>query len=285
MCNLDSTIPKYSEKNDNELAPIDIIDDEPSFINDNEEKEEKEEIISEPQPIICNNRNILDLGENIKNDQQFIDYAVLPENNLKMFLQNRSQYHRLGANGQRQEFELAKCSNCDLLYPVNGYDTVKSNDGVSSYIDANSHVKNNHNLAAGIMNILPPNFDEMSISPSHFTQHAQKPVCSQAASFQPSIIDILYSSRQQQYPNNAYATMFNGKEYGNNNMSNTYNRIYGNNNNNNHTTNNVSGNFENVAAALLNYGSSTSSSNITKNHAHYLNQVVPPSNYGYYKQF
>lgn len=36
-----------------------------------------------------------------------------------MFLENRSQYHRLGDSGHIQEYTMKKCSCCDFKYPVN----------------------------------------------------------------------------------------------------------------------------------------------------------------------
>lgn len=49
-----------------------------------------------------------------------------------MFLENRSQYHRLGDSGHIQEYKMQKCSCCDFKYPVN--DTiVQTNVGVIGY--------------------------------------------------------------------------------------------------------------------------------------------------------
>uniref|UniRef100_A0A182SN21 Uncharacterized protein n=1 Tax=Anopheles maculatus TaxID=74869 RepID=A0A182SN21_9DIPT len=81
-----------------------------------------------PRTYICyNNRNILDLASNVRPQGSnappggfAFQFAELPEtNNIQFFLQNRSQYHRLGPNGHVQEFRMATCACCDFQYPVN----------------------------------------------------------------------------------------------------------------------------------------------------------------------
>lgn len=72
--------------------------------------------------IIYNGRNVIDLAGNLianKKVWQF-QYAHLPENNLQMFLSNRSQYHRLGATGHIQEYVLTACNDCTFQYPMTG---------------------------------------------------------------------------------------------------------------------------------------------------------------------
>lgn len=72
--------------------------------------------------ILYNGRDILDLGGNIQTNSKRwnLRYTYLPENNnIPMFLANRSQYHRLGANGHIQDYSLIKCENCDFQYPIN----------------------------------------------------------------------------------------------------------------------------------------------------------------------
>ncbi|XP_050077405.1 serine/threonine-protein kinase pakD-like [Anopheles maculipalpis] len=71
------------------------------------------------------NRDILDLGSNIRPQgttagEFAFQFAELPEtNNIQFFLQNRSQYHRLGPNGFLQEYRMETCRDCDFQYPVN----------------------------------------------------------------------------------------------------------------------------------------------------------------------
>lgn len=74
--------------------------------------------IEKPLSIIYHDRNILDLGSNVAVSRDFVSYTVLPENNVQMFFQNRAQYWRLGANGERQEYSCDKCFCCDFTYPI-----------------------------------------------------------------------------------------------------------------------------------------------------------------------
>lgn len=72
--------------------------------------------------IVLSGRDVLDLIDNLTAPGHFrLQFAQLPENdNIHFFLDNRSQYHRLGANGHIQEYTMAKCSCCDFHYPING---------------------------------------------------------------------------------------------------------------------------------------------------------------------
>lgn len=77
--------------------------------------------------IMYGKRDLLDMGANLTDSKFDLRYAELPENNLKMFFQNRSQYHRLGANGERQEFSFEKCKCCDFYYPMIIYNNTNNN--------------------------------------------------------------------------------------------------------------------------------------------------------------
>lgn len=127
--------------------------------------EEQKQLIAKLR-IEINGRNILDLGANLNDNnnntrvwQPFVRYSHLPENNLKMFLQNRSQYHRLGANGHLQEYALVNCKCCDFIYPVNGYNnnnnTSTSGNNIMNSVKTNI---NNGQLMAGEGNMIikPP---------------------------------------------------------------------------------------------------------------------------------
>lgn len=72
--------------------------------------------------VVIGGRNVLNLMDNLISPGQFrLQFAQLPENdNIHFFLDNRSQYHRLGANGHIQEYTMVKCKCCDFRYPVNG---------------------------------------------------------------------------------------------------------------------------------------------------------------------
>lgn len=62
-------------------------------------------------------RNVLDLGNNLTDLKFNLRFADLPTNNLQFFFTNRSQYHRLGASGPRQEYSLDKCRCCNFDFP------------------------------------------------------------------------------------------------------------------------------------------------------------------------
>lgn len=66
-----------------------------------------------------NGRDILDLAKNLTDNNAWkFQYADLPNNNVQMFMANRSQYHRLGADGLNCEYDLASCPRCAFKYPV-----------------------------------------------------------------------------------------------------------------------------------------------------------------------
>lgn len=63
-------------------------------------------------------RDVLDLAKNLTDTTWKFQYARLPENNVSMFMANRSQYHRLGANGLNREYDMATCNKCTFQFPV-----------------------------------------------------------------------------------------------------------------------------------------------------------------------
>lgn len=95
--------------------------------------------LPKPEPVIpkvvkveIGGRNVLNLLDNLTSPDHFrLQFAQLPENdNIHFFLDNRSQYHRLGANGHIQEYTMVKCKCCDFRYPVNG--TSPTNGGATA---------------------------------------------------------------------------------------------------------------------------------------------------------
>jgi len=63
-------------------------------------------------------RNILDLGSNLTTKFPLAS-TELPAMNLPLFLQNRSQYHRLGKFGTSESFPLASCEKqCGFSFPT-----------------------------------------------------------------------------------------------------------------------------------------------------------------------
>lgn len=91
-------------------------------------EQESSEVVEEPeQPpkeckLVLGGRDVLNLMDNLTAPNHFrLQFAQLPENdNIHFFLDNRSQYHRLGANGHIQEYTMVGCNRCDFRYPVNG---------------------------------------------------------------------------------------------------------------------------------------------------------------------
>lgn len=77
---------------------------------------EQEVVIVKPLRAMYENRDILDLSQNLVGSGQFFQFTVLPENNVSCFFQNRAQYWRL-SSGEQQEHLLEKCSCCDFTYP------------------------------------------------------------------------------------------------------------------------------------------------------------------------
>jgi hypothetical protein len=96
-----------------------------------------------PLVVVVNGRDILNLDANLRDSSFKLRYTDLPEKNMNLFFANRSQYHRLGANGHVQEYTLVKCNCCDFEYPINGYLTPNNN---------NINNNNNVNLSTAINN-------------------------------------------------------------------------------------------------------------------------------------
>ncbi|XP_052898461.1 putative uncharacterized protein DDB_G0277255 isoform X2 [Anopheles moucheti] len=123
----ESNDPATTTMDDALLLELLNLTKEPSELPLFSPKTTKEPIFTLPrQSVICNNRDILDLGSNIRpqgsggTGEFAFQFAELPvTNNIQFFLQNRSQYHRLGPYGNVQEFRMETCPCCDFQYPVN----------------------------------------------------------------------------------------------------------------------------------------------------------------------
>lgn len=88
-------------------------------------------------------RDILDLGKNLTDSSWKFQYARLPDNNVSMFMANRSQYHRLGANGLNREYELATCHKCTFPFPVNSPNITYNIDGAKNANNDGANAKSN----------------------------------------------------------------------------------------------------------------------------------------------
>lgn len=73
-----------------------------------------------PVKVMYQNRDILDLVQNIRGSGKLVQFAFLPDNNVKYFFQNRAQYWRLNSGGdeqERQTNDMENCPCCDFTYP------------------------------------------------------------------------------------------------------------------------------------------------------------------------
>lgn len=121
-CSLSST---YSS-NDCDTAETVPVEDTP--------EPEPEPVIPKEVKVVIGDRNVLNLMDNLTAPGHFnLQFAQLPENgNIHFFLDNRSQYHRLGATGHIQEYIMVKCKCCDFQYPMNGGTSPASGGGAST---------------------------------------------------------------------------------------------------------------------------------------------------------
>lgn len=118
------------EEEDDDEDEDQLVDDGEANENktettDDEAKEEKEEfeatpqtavIVEQPPMVVYQKRDVLDLASNLIRCDPFVQFTVLPENNVSCFFQNRAQYWRLSSS-ERQEHSLEKCPCCDFTYP------------------------------------------------------------------------------------------------------------------------------------------------------------------------
>lgn len=103
------------EEDDTEEEREDLKTETTEDVQTNDDKK-KQLVLVEPLSVIYQNRDILDLASNAYGPGQFVQYTVLPENNVNCFFQNRAQYWRLNSN-ERQEYSMEKCPCCDFTYP------------------------------------------------------------------------------------------------------------------------------------------------------------------------
>lgn len=132
-------------------------------------------------------RDILDLAANIVGSKSFVQYTVLPENNVKCFFQNRAQYWRLSSK-EREDHDLEKCPCCDFTQPLNQGPTA-NNMNVKANVVTDSlmtFLKNNEQT-----NALPCNSNKRIINSTPFGQPMQQ-------------------SHQHQPLNNGFFNSFNG---------------------------------------------------------------------------
>lgn len=101
-------LQELQKKNEfNNLYGVDMDHDQEQIANDMK-NQCINDMIKRNKKIMYNNRDILDLSSNLNNSSNFIQATRL-ENNIKHFFENRSQLHRLGANGNVQEYTIVSC--------------------------------------------------------------------------------------------------------------------------------------------------------------------------------
>ncbi|XP_055713038.1 uncharacterized protein LOC129807651 [Phlebotomus papatasi] len=155
------------------ISPISSESSGVSSMGSDEIKKSPEKDTYQDCKIMYGGRNIIDMGSNLTNGSFKIRYTELPENNIPMFLMNRSQYHRLGAHGHIQEYTLIRCSCCGLmipdqpeLVPTSGPNSISraiiaaqvklqgnnNNNNLTVNNDSRIYYNNNHNVSIGASN-------------------------------------------------------------------------------------------------------------------------------------
>lgn len=258
-----------TESTDTKKDSLDT-DSEPEVIDDAAD-EPTMPIITQ---VMYENRNILNLAHNVWDPNRFIQFTVLPENNVNCFFQNRAQYWRLANNNCNTAHDsMEKCSCCDFSYPPIGQ---------QGNVNAAAAAKNS--ITDSLMTFLKNNLVDY-----------QNPVMSN-----PSI--PMPPNRRQMYNNNnnnnnapyaAYQMMQQQQQqqYQNNNPS----GYYGNGGYNGQQQMNNGGGYNGTALALLNL--MNASRNVTtsgaafqatlNNSTRYFNNNMNTNNngFGLYKQF
>lgn len=160
---------------------------------------EQQVVIARPLKAMYENRDILNLSQNLIGSVQFVQFTVLPENNVNCFFQNRAQYWRL-SSGEQQEHSLEKCSCCDFTYP-----------STQQPLNQGSLVANNKNAVTESLLTFLKNSDQMTAVPNNAVN---KRFTNNNASFGG------YPMPPQQPPQQ-YPTQGNGFYNGNNSFNNT----------------------------------------------------------------
>ncbi|XP_070499983.1 uncharacterized protein DDB_G0287625-like [Chironomus tepperi] len=254
--------------------------------NDNLEESEEDNIIEtelipnviSPVKVIYQNRNILNLVDNIWSSGRFIQYTVLPDNNLSCFFQNRAQYWRLGSsNGSENNDTLEKCSCCDFCYPSIYHQQLSQNklhttknaitDSLLTFLKIN-HVDFN--------NTMPNSNDINNINSKNISNNS----------------NIIGNNKQRMYNNNtAFQTIqqqqqqFQNSGYHQSSM-NGFNPQINAFNNNGYSCFNNSKNFANAALNMMNQPRNviTAFQQTMNNNSRYQKSNINNNN-GLYKQF
>lgn len=82
-----------------------------------EEISRKHEKHDEPIRIHYNDRDILNLGANIREPFWQMRIPTMPRYDFKSFMENRSVYYRLGEYGLTEEYPMRCCTDCGFSEP------------------------------------------------------------------------------------------------------------------------------------------------------------------------
>lgn len=235
--------------------------------------------------VIYQNRNILNLADNIWSSGRFIQYTILPDNNLSCFFQNRAQYWRLGSSsGSEINETLEKCSCCDFYYPSiyhqqlsqNGPYKAKNNSITDSLL---TFLKTHH---VDFNNTMPnSNDNNNNINSKNINNNFNNS-------------NIIGNNKQRMYNNNAsfsaYQMIQQKQQYQNNGFHN--NTMNGFNQqispfNNNGFNNNSRGSTATASLNMMNQSRNVMSAfqQNMNNNSRYLNCNMNNNNIGLYKQF
>lgn len=233
---------------------------------------EQQVVIAKPLKAMYENRDILDLSQNLIGSGQFVQFTVLPENNVSCFFQNRAQYWRL-SSGEQQEHLLEKCSCCDFTYPST-QQPLNQGPSAAKKINANA-------VTESLLTFLKSS-DQMTPVPNNNV--VRNRVMHNSA----TISSYPVPPQQPAQPPQQYPTQGNGFYNGNNSFNNTsYNQQI------NPFMNN-SGGYGNTMALLSMMSNSSRnvsnafpamSGNANNSSRFYNNNSTMNNGYGLYKQF
>lgn len=254
-----------------------------------------------PTHVMYENRNILNLMGNIWSPRQFVQYTVLPVNNVNCFFQNRAQYWRLDNNNISFDANDV-CECCGFGFPaqINSNLTPPSNQGqcLSDAITDSLKTFLKNNYVHQQNPIGPPLMSNVQQMPSmNAMQHNNNKnnnnmngghqgfnYMNNKRMYNNNVPYAAYQMMQQQQQQQQYQNNQNGF-YGNGNGG--YNPYNGNNSNNNNA-----GGYNGTALALLNL--MNASRNVSgaaiqatmNNSNRFYNNVNTNNNgFGLYKQF
>ncbi|XP_078053706.1 uncharacterized protein LOC144479077 [Augochlora pura] len=105
-----SLVPS-SESTTSEETPVSSRPDTP---NEETTKKEKD---NQPVRIYYKERDILNLGANIREPFWQMRVPTTPKCDFKSFMENRSVFYRLGEYGLTEEYPTRNCTNCGFSEP------------------------------------------------------------------------------------------------------------------------------------------------------------------------